>query len=275
MICSIIVAFNPTRPPLELSEMLSQRTNVLLIDNSTDEKIKIQLRTFASDLGIIYADMKGNKGIGAAQNVGVSRAHDIGAQHVIFFDQDSMLDKVALDVLCDNVTSYSRTVFCITPGLYRQVTLNYGMRDLMSSGSGCSIETFQSVGPFEEGLFIDCVDYEWGWRCLSNGVKLVQIRGGNFQHILGSSDLRLWGFKARIDSPSRLYYQYRNIIVMCRRDYVPFMWKLTQIVKSLGKIILILMLSNEKKIRLDLIFKGVRDGFAGVLGPLEHQEIQL
>jgi len=50
---------------------------------------------------------------------------------------------------------------------------------------------------------------------------------------------------------------------------------LVQIIKSFGKIILILMLSNEKKIRLDLIFKGLRDGFAGVLGPLEHKEIQL
>ena len=270
MICSIIVTYNPSELPLSLTQILIQNTNTIIVDNSTDNKIKKKLKDLIDGLDANYLDMNGNKGIAAAQNAGISLANNLNAKHLIFFDQDSKIDKIALDALCNSIISDSSTVFSITPGLFKDEATKYEIRELMSSGSGCSIKIFQNVGLYEEGLFMDCIDYEWGWRCISKGIKLIKINAGSFQHSLGRSDLRLLGFKARIDSPYRLYYQYRNIIIMFRRDYVPFTWKLKQIIKSFGKIFLILIVGNNKRSRMSYIFKGIRDGLYGISGPLKN-----
>ncbi|END16895.1 putative rhamnosyltransferase domain protein, partial [Escherichia coli P0301867.8] len=36
----------------------------------------------------------------------------------------------------------------------------------MSSGSLTKVDVFKKIGLFDEDLFIDYVDYEWGWRAL-------------------------------------------------------------------------------------------------------------
>ena len=59
---------------------------MILVDNGGCEREF--LRNLA-DLGITYIDCKGNKGLGAALNIGFQIASDSGLEFVVMFDQDS------------------------------------------------------------------------------------------------------------------------------------------------------------------------------------------
>jgi rhamnosyltransferase len=215
--------------------------------------------------------MGGNVGIAAAQNTGLAIALKIGACGIIFFDQDSLVDSSALAILVGAITDGERAVYCLIPGDHSYATdiKTFELRELMSSGSGCRLDIFDNVGPFETDLFIDCVDYEWGWRCHRHGVPILALQGGIFEHTLGKSKISAFGFNAHIDSPIRSYYQFRNITQMLFRTYVPFGWKCSQILRSSAKVLLIALITRQRRLRFTLAARGIRDGLRGNLGPYD------
>jgi rhamnosyltransferase len=271
MICSIVVLYNPITPPEALCRALATYSKVILVDNSTDSVSLTFLSEWVGKTGFYNIDMKGNAGIAAAQNAGLRLAKALGALGVIFFDQDSQVDATALAALTDAILGGEYCVYALSPGEHVLSTgstpVRVLIRELMSSGSGCRMSIFGAVGEFEAGLFIDMVDFEWGWRCRQHGIKLVGLRAGTFLHTLGRSEVRFFGMCVHIDSPTRLYYQFRNIVVMMRRNYVPLAWKISQALRSLGKLVIVVALSPPRLHRLVLIGRGVRDGLFNRLGP--------
>ena len=128
-------------------------------------------------------------------------------------------------------------------------------RELMSSGTLIHLDTFSNIGMFEESLFIDCVDFEWGWRAISKGVKLVLVRDAKFYHTIGDGDRRY----KQMPSPIRHYYQSRNIIEMLTRAYVPTRWKIMQLFVFVPKIIKIIIFGSKKRKRLGYLIMGIYD----------------
>jgi rhamnosyltransferase len=269
MIFAVVVTYNPKSPPTELCALLGTQCRVLIVDNSTDQDCVAQLQFWACSNNYDHAWMNGNVGIAAAQNAGLEFARRFGASGLVFFDQDSLIDSSALTFLVNAVKHGERAVYSLIPGDRSSTTdiRTFGLRELMSSGSGCKLDIFDAVGPFEAGLFIDCVDFEWGWRCLRHGVPILALEGGVFQHTLGKSRVSVLGFKAHIDSPIRLYYQFRNITQMIYRDYVPLGWKCSQILRSSAKVLLMLLIARQRRLRIKLAAQGVADGLRGRLGP--------
>jgi rhamnosyltransferase len=269
MILATVVTFNPKSPPEELCTALAAQSRVLVVDNSTDQDCLAQLQVWARLRNYDYIAKNGNVGIAAAQNTGLAFALKIGAGGLIFFDQDSLIDSSALAVLVGAVKDGERAVYCLIPGDHSSATetKTFKLRELMSSGSGCRLGIFDDVGPFETDLFIDCVDYEWGWRCLRHGVPILALQGGVFQHTLGKSKISVLGFSAHIDSPIRIYYQFRNITQMLFRNYVPLGWKCSQILRSSVKVVLIVLITRQRRLRIKLAAQGIGDGLRGRLGP--------
>jgi len=268
VIAAIVVAYNATSTPDALWRVLAGRCRLIIVDNSTKTHCRQQLRDWANTLAVDLVDMRGNAGIAAAQNAGIARAREIGASVVMFFDQDSLVDEHAIDSLAAAITSGGTSVHCLLPGAYStDHVASLPIRDLMSSGSGCPLSVFEIVGEFEADLFIDCVDFEWGWRCRSHGIPLVGLRVGTFRHTLGKSSIRALGMVAHIDSPVRGYYQFRNVTAMMLRRYVPPAWKAAQCVRSAGKLLLLVIHSDDRPTRLRMVARGIRDGLSGHLGP--------
>ena len=232
MIYSIVVTYNSQRLPEGLCKTLAAHSHIIVVDNSTDETIRQLLSEWTKKLGYNFIDMHGNAGIATAQNVGLDLAKKRNALGVVFFDQDSLVDDVALTALTDSIRKDATTVYALTPGTHSTLsgvkTPRFAIRELMSSGSGCQMSVFNTVGLFESSLFIDCVDFEWGWRCRQRGVSLAGLRAGVFLHTLGNSSVNVFGMHAHLDSPIRGYYQFRNITAMMCRGYVPIVWKVAQ-----------------------------------------------
>lgn len=271
MIFAIVVTFNPAAMPDTLYAALAARCGVIVVDNSTLPESQQALSAWSSERGLALLPMGANRGIAAAQNAGVAFAQSRGATGVLFFDQDSVVELPAVSLLVEAVSARSDAVFCLLPGADAVASVErVPVRELMSSGSGCSLAVFDAVGGFETELFIDCVDFEWGWRCRSRGFDLIGLRAGGFRHRLGKSSVQILGLRAHIDSPVRGYYQFRNVTAMMRRGYVPLDWKLRQAVRSAGKLCVLALLADDRRQRLGLALRGIGDGMVGRAGPCPY-----
>ncbi|TNV19003.1 glycosyltransferase [Buttiauxella sp. B2] len=280
LISVIIVAYNSDVDKLNtILGALDFSVRYIIVDNSTDLERRSDINHFCTKSGAIYVPMIGNVGIASAQNAGLAKAIELNSTDILFLDDDSIPDPSMLSVLLSgrnkcatliqnmpivcanavNVSGENLSVFgdSLSDGIY-------ACRDLISSGTLINVCHIESVGLFEDKLFIDCVDFEWGWRALSLGFHIYIIENAKLNHCLGDGVANVIPMK--YPSPIRHYYQYRNILYMFCRPYAPLKWKLSQLAKLPVKFLLILFLLDEKKKRATYALKGVVDFFKNKYG---------
>lgn len=268
----VIVTYNSdiARLRLILTSLEGQGLKYFVSDNSTDYKKKSAIRSICNKLNASFIDMDGNVGIAKAQNSGISFALGAGCEDVLLLDDDSlpspdMLNKLldarklllnkmgAMPVVCanaiaENGQSLSHFQKPVIDGIFTY-------RDMISSGTLINKSILDLVGLHEEKLFIDCVDYEWGWRAASLGVNIVIVQNAVLNHRLGNG--RVKAINAGYGAPIRHYYQYRNILYMMGRSYVPLSWRVSQFFKLLIKPVVIIFFFDKKITRLKYVFQGV------------------
>lgn len=271
---AVIVAYETD--PNQLDPILvavAEQCGFVLVDNSNDERLASEIAACVVRHGGHYLCMEGNHGIGAAQNRAINVAWSLGADAVLLLDDDSMPanDLVQCLVNCSDSLGHSVVVGAnaldsggIEISSARHISGTFSSyRDMMSSGTLISHEIFKRVGPFDESLFIDCVDFDWGWRAQRMGVALCLCRATAITHRLG--DGRIAGVS--YPSPIRHYFQYRNILRMMIRPHTPWAWRLSQFPKLLTKLLLIPLLMPDKVVRLRFAFAGIGDAIRGRSGP--------
>lgn len=283
-ISCVIVAYRPDC--VELNNKIRQLAaafHVVVVSNADVADAQRNFEQLVDGHLCLKISLEGNRGIGAAQNVGIEHALGHGAQYVLLLDDDSEISN------SDIIALRRRYVELVTGGLkvgavatavmdadsLRNIvhTLDrdrsYTMiRDLMSSGSLISAEVLRIVGPMREDLFIDCVDFEWGWRCLRYGFALVVDNNVKIRHRLGQSTVRTpLGFSLRSPAPIRHYYQFRNVIALTLYGAaVPLAWRLRHGLALLLKLPIYLAMLDRRSVRANYIFSGIRDGFRNKMG---------
>ena len=96
---------------------------------------------------------------------------------------------------------------------------------LMNSVSLIPTSLFQQVGLMDEELFIDGIDSEWCWRgAHRQGLRFFLDDSLHIMHQLGLGTRIIGGKERAMTPPGRFYYQYRNFLWLCRRNYVPRKW---------------------------------------------------
>src|SRR5437899_2419096 len=90
IVAAIIVSYNPTVKRIEelLLSLSTQVDKIIVIDNGSENSRDLIKVGEAFDFLVIEC-LHENKGIAYAQNFGLNIARDIGANYVIYFDQDS------------------------------------------------------------------------------------------------------------------------------------------------------------------------------------------
>jgi rhamnosyltransferase len=251
---------------------------VVVVDNSTQMLLASEIREICRLLDVYYISLDGNRGIARAQNIGISFARQHGATDILLMDDDSLAPFTLVSQL---VTARERSH--VYPLVVSARTISVSGNDLSNRSSNCSnglticteltssgslipISVFDRVGDFDDSLFIDCVDFEWGWRAIAGGVTLALCDQVFIQHSLGES-VRL-GF--RIPSPIRHYYQYRNILRMIVRSNAPLGWRLKQSIKLPIKMLLIALLADRRITRLRYVTLGIIDSIKGRSGKFNH-----
>ncbi|MFU8797684.1 MAG: glycosyltransferase family 2 protein [Gammaproteobacteria bacterium] len=293
-ICAIIVTYHPDFPILDelLKKLSPQVAQIIIINNTATSELANQIQ----QKDIIIINPGKNIGLGAAYNQGIALAQKNNFEYVLLFDQDSCPAENMVEILylayqklaqknkiavvgpnhVDSRTqkaSYTvQLAGCQLKKTYCNLnnTMEYlPSLHIISSGSLLALKNIKEIGLFDETLFIDYVDIEWGLRAKSKGYKSYYICPAILRHRLGENLVNFLGRKIPFYNPLRCYYTFRNAVILCKRPYIPFGWKIHVLYKTLQRYIFYILYSSTKSQHIKMMSYGLWDGVVNTPQPHE------
>lgn len=249
-ICLLFVTFNPSTKDIDYINDIGEKYKCIVIDNT------IALNNIFSN-NIITINNRNKDGIAGAQDEGIKFILDKMPyiRYIIFFDQDSRVENdYPIQIVTEyettskeknNLAQLGPTVFHIdTNNEYKSVIHkdhedNKGFikrREVISSGSCITTKALKVIGGMDRTLFIDFVDFEWCWRAEEKGYQCGVTKNVKIRHQVGKRELFFFnGYRVILSAPFRYFYQYRNYLLLCRRNYVPLQWKINNGIKYVAR----------------------------------------
>lgn len=274
-LCVIIVLYNPTIDQVKNKANTLKNISTIFIDNSESPFSGFDLNE--NFVNFHYIHNEANIGIAAAHNKGIKIAKTLyKADYVLLLDQDSDPGPSFIhNSLKDIQLAKDLNFAVIAPQLVnlknhvkykldlkKNVKQNFKIaKKSSSSGSLIPVKAFNAVGDFKESLFIDLVDSEWCWRANSLGYVCLVSNINTLFHDIGEQDIHFLGLHFIRSKPIRMFYQYRNWLLLIKEKHVPIKWKLTESIKKILFIVLILFHSPTKQDIYQIIrgiFQGIR-----------------
>lgn len=230
-IFAIIVTYNPDILLFKkcVESILSQVDTVVIVNNG-ESCVFDSLKNDMAEKKIHVIELGKNMGIAYAQNCGIEYAKNNYADFVLFSDQDTVyptdfveksietcdnykMEKVAAVVplfFNENKKQYSQINIEKTKAIAPEIDKVYFVSHAISSGTFSPISIFENVGGMNEELFIDWVDYEWCWRAVNSGYKIICDTKNIINHNMGDSYKTILGRKIVVYSSFRNYFFFRN-----------------------------------------------------------------
>ena len=283
MIGAVLVVYKPDLALTErlLTRLYGQTEEVVIVDNSpTPHDFTKVIKHYH------YIHLADNSGIAHAHNAGLLYLLKAGCEYAILLDQDSLIpsDMVfnlssllkASNKIKQNVVAIGPRIRCsfsdkkLNPKVQKEV-FEYddlvGVTQIIASGMMIDLSALDQIGLKDESLFIDGVDHEWCWRARSMGFDIAKAKNVEMVHRLGDSRSKFIGVTYKVGAPIRLYYQFRNILLLSRRPYVPTYWKVRCLFFMPIRLFLNSVMQKNRLKRLGFMLKGIIDGVLGRKGP--------
>jgi rhamnosyltransferase len=291
---AVIVIYFPEQEVLDrvLRSLAVQVDYMAVVDNGAIESTRTLLRDLAAEvLSLEILCQRQNVGVAAAHNIGIDRLRIRGCTHILLLDQDSIPAPDMVEKLlqaCLQLQAEGKRVAAVGPG-YRDPRTDHAsffvrfgwlrfkriycnqldnipipVDFLISSGSLIPIATLDQVGGMDERLFIDHVDTEWFLRAASLGYRAYGSGEASMEHSLGKgAAIRLWLGRWRyiaIHTPLRHYYMFRNSTLLYRRNYAPWKWIFSDLIRLALIFFFFLAVSPDRLEQGRMMLKGVWDG---------------
>jgi rhamnosyltransferase len=253
-VIGVIVTYQPDAAGLAelLRVVRPQLAHLVIVDNTWGGY------PFDRNLDAELIEMGRNRGLAAAQNVGIRRALELGAEFVLLLDQDSLPDGAMVDELVaahDRLVQRGEPVGAVGPRLVDARTeasqpvvqadtlrMRFAWFDkgtelletefLIASGSLMPRGVLERIGLMDESLFIDQIDVEWELRARAQGLKLFAVGPAVMRHKLGTGDRRVWFLRFHqvpVHVPLRNYYLFRNSFDIFFRRPAPLVWRIDRL----------------------------------------------
>jgi rhamnosyltransferase len=299
-IAAIVVGFHPEPVLINrlIQTLLGECTAIYIMDNGGTRDAIAAASQMEQALHIV--DMSANKGVGEALNRGFELAEHAGFDFVTTFDQDSNPARGQVDALFralhdmlevgTKIAAVGPRIVDMRPGHTGEhsfrarsfgwpVTSRCGPEGapvetdfLITSGCLFRVSAFNDVGPFDEGLFVDCTDMEWCFRAVERGYSLFGVCSVSMTHELSSGvPMKLFGVTMLGYSAVRRYYYGRNSLHLCLRSRATFGWRLRILGGIIIRIVLLPFASSFARgwwLQWGMLLRGVVHGVVGVKGPL-------
>lgn len=297
---SITVTWQPELPVL-LSQLAALRglAQRIVVDNGSRPEILGPLREACAREGVALVELGRNLGLAAGLNAGARAAleRDASCPWLLFLDQDTEPHAGGVEALIAAAHSLARSgpLGLVGPLMVDAATgLSHGVhaiegwrwtrlypgpeaapvRSAGINGSGMLVGAgaFREHGGFDESLFIDHVDTEYGFRLAGAGLAHYTVPGVRFAHRMGEKTLRFWlgGWRAwPYRSPLRHFYLFRNAVILMRRDYVPRIWKFWAFVKLALTFAVHAVVDPLRVRQVKAMVAGVGAGLRGEGGPVD------
>ncbi len=297
-IAAVVVGYMPEISILDslLLSLASQVDMLVFLDNGGGSAILADAPNERRLL--VYQDMEGNKGLGAALNVGFGIAVSAGMDYVVTFDQDSHAEPdliQRLQTAMGRALSLDPSTAAVSPAFfdrrdgekvnfpfYQSVAgkikavyssdQEHGLVKadaLITSGMFVSTQAWKAGIKYDEGMFVDFTDTEWCFRVRDRGYSLYGCLNVEMGHALSDAPpVKILGLSFFRYSPVRRYFFFRNTVAVCRMPHTPRCWKrrmLTALVLRFG---VNLLIDTERLKSLRMMIRGISHGKKASLGPV-------
>lgn len=273
---AVVILYKPQsiKTYLLIETILEQVDVLCIIDNSPEPTPLNVDRT-----GLHYHHFSNNVGVAAGHNIGLRDLQSSNCDYGVLFDQDSNIDKRFINNLAQLITSdcakeqslvaIGPRVICsfsekkVAPRIQKEIALFESMvcvTQIISSGMMIDLSKIKQIGFKDEDLFIDGVDHEWCWRAKTHNHLVAIAEKVEMVHQLGDARSKFAGVTYKVGSPIRLYYQFRNIFILCRRSYVPTYWKIRNLLCLPLRFIANAILQTNRRRRFLFMLCGICDG---------------
>lgn len=302
-VCAIVVTYRPDLAVLEqlLDATLPQVDGVLLVDNGSPEVTVDWLRARAARDGVSLLALEANHGVAGGHNRGIGWARAGDFTHVLLLDQDSLPAADMVPRLVERMVALEAggiRVGAIGPRCVDESTatefpfIRFGwlvntridcrairggcvaVDMLITSGKLIALRTLEEVGGMDEGLFIDNVDIEWGFRAKARGYALYGDCEAVLRHRIGDLIAAPWwlpGQRIMRHAPLRLYYMMRNRIVLYFRRDTPLKWVSQDVLRLLAKFALFVVFVAPRIENARMMLLGLAHGVRGRQGRSEEE----
>lgn len=291
--CAVIITYNPDLIMLskEYYSIINQVEYIYYVDNNS--KDKISLSEWAKDKkksSFIWLDK--NEGIGVAQNHGIKTSIKNGATHIVFFDQDSVIEEGFVSGLMktEQLALSKGVKVGLTGPIYRsfdddflypiRTLSNNRMKiipydgfdvytevsHLIASGTLLRKCVIDEVGLLNESLFIGYIDFEYCFRAYEKGYSHIITKNACMKHMMGDRQIKLFGRKIGIYSPFRRYFDCRNTLLIRKQKLLPLTICNYYLRLLIGKMLISYLLGPNRLEQIRYTLKGLYDGFKGISG---------
>ena len=281
-VAAVVIAYHPPAAILQnIAALAAQVSHVVVVDNTPGSNGTGVLHDLehSTDCTVIHNGK--NLGIAAALNIGIRHAVAQGFSWILTMDQDSRVSDGYVEAM---LVGYEEAASHLHVGMlcprYLDSRLNIEIPKLraangeiagcMTSGSMIEASTFELLGPFEETLFIDYVDYEYCVRMRLSGFKIVECRDAVLLHSLGRITVhRILGRELPVTNhnPKRRYYIHRNRLVLIRRYFWKDRdWALTELKGLMFDSAMVLFFEDHKTAKAGYMLRALYDGMLNRLG---------
>lgn len=306
LVLGVVVTYRPVRDTLQrlLMALSPQVAEVLVVDNTPQEddhawQFILPLMPMLTNLRLVR--LGENRGIAAALNVGIDCALKEGFCFALLSDQDSLpengmvgiLREVALELqakgnrvasVCpqyfDQTTQVTAPFQVQIPGrvFYSSVSGKNATPWIeivtsITSGSLLTRPAMQEVGGMREELFIDHVDTEWSHRSRSLGYTNYGTARTRLVQELGDERFAMWYFgwhPCSLYSPLRLYYRFRNFVLLWHLRHVPKLWLMRATWYWLGNFYAHAIFSPTRVLNIRMMLLGLWHGVCRRDGKFEE-----
>lgn len=227
-VAGLVVTYNPNL--IKLAENIKTlEKNVgghyVVVDNGSQNLKKISKLVKKGYL----LKLNHNLGIAYAQNKGFAFLSQQKYSWAILLDQDSVLPSNAADLICETKEFSQEDTGIIGLSIDKKAPKQgvIERKDLISSGCFVRTDAWARSGGMDDDLFIDFVDFDFDAKVLMAGYRLYQDTDILMQHEIGDTvyspilgkvlHLGYRGGYFSDHSPIRLFYFYRNSLIINRR----------------------------------------------------------
>jgi rhamnosyltransferase len=288
-VASIVVSYNGSDRILKtVKALLDQVDYIIIVDNNSDPTTKLMLCEMEGEykVKVIYNSL--NTGVACALNQGISHARARGFEWVLTMDQDSIADGNMVRELFEGVKIFSgnEKVVSFSPEIVygspvstsvcnnnSQLKAKYEEKlVVITSGNLFKASVFESIGVFNEELFIDSVDFDFCLRLKQSGFHIIRCSKAILYHSLGEKkEFRFFGLKIYYitHATNRKYYIVRNHIYLLKKYILKYpAWCIWKQINMSGIILRSLILEDHKIDNARYIVRGFKDGIMNRYGNL-------
>lgn len=274
-VLAVVVSFNGLGQIREtVTALRGQVGHVYVVDNGSGAESLGVLDALEQDPGVSVERLGENRGVGYALNRGVERARQMGFAWLLTMDQDSVVDSGLIRAYAAAIAR-DPSLVCLSPrivaGAGAEEAASRVVAYAITSGNLVRGSLFNEIGLYDEGFFVDCIDFDFCLRLRRAGYVVYRESQATMQHQLGEvmTVPTLAGrFYAR-HSPVRRYYMSRNFMYLMERYLARFPAFIVKLAVSyLILAVFIGFLDTRPLASYRAAAHGVRDWMFRRLGPM-------